>query len=151
MNLDAFRSSSSKHLYHLDEWWNINGYTERNFPNLAENTLAWTCKFNIQVHWHAKNQVTFVKVGNLMTVWGDEHWESASYFKIRKLETFSWITFLHIFHPGDSKIQFLYMRFLKRAYRLLQNISKSRADMIKIQYGIKQINKQTKTLKFGSS
>lgn len=59
-----------------------------NFPNLAKNTLAWTCKFNIQVHWHAQNPVTFVKVENFMTVWGDEHWESASYFKIRTLEIF---------------------------------------------------------------
>lgn len=53
MNLDAFWSNSPKHLYHIDEEWNANGYTEKKFPMLAENTLTWICKFNSQLHWHA--------------------------------------------------------------------------------------------------
>lgn len=40
MNLDAFWLSSPKHLCHIDEERNANGYTETNFPMLAENTLA---------------------------------------------------------------------------------------------------------------
>lgn len=113
---------------------------KKNSPNLAANTLAWACKFNIQLHWHAwRTKWLLLKQETWWLCEEMRIWESASYFKIRKLEIFQWITILHICHPSDGKIQYLYMRFLKHfIYILLQNISKSCPNTFKIQCGIKQ-------------